>query len=219
MNECELSYEMKAELQKKLLKIYEEVTLIVKSLNSQETCLLCEIKHVKDLVLELDSLTTFYHFQASLLPNVIGLDEISKALSLLSEKRHGALIAVERNENLEPFIEKCTGTGVRIEAKVTSSLLQTIFFPGNIMHDGGVVVRKGQIVTAGCVFPLSEQKFTEEGQKMGTRHRAALGLSERSDALVMVVSEETGQVSFALNGVLYPIEVKMCENLKQHAGK
>ena len=215
MTICQLRPDMIEALREQLVKISQQAASMVKAIDTQ-SCLLCETKNIKDLALELDSMTTYYHFQSSLLPHVEGLDEISKALSSLAEKRHGALIAVERNDSLEAFIQKCKVAGVVIEARVTASLLQTIFFPGNIMHDGAVIVRNGQIVTAGCVFPLSEQKVSKEGRKIGTRHRAALGLSEQCDALVIVVSEETGRVSFALNGQLFPIEVKLCESLEQH---
>ena len=82
-------------------------------------------------------------------------------------------------------------------------MLKTIFFPGNPLHDGAVLIRGNQIVSAANVLPLTTKVISE--RKLGTRHRAALGLTELSDALVLVVSEETGKVSFAINGNLYPI--------------
>lgn len=211
MTLCQLDDNMKEELRDKLVGISQQVDRIVKSIENKETCLLCDIKGVKELALDLDKITTFYHFQSSLFPHILGLDEISKALTVLSAKRHGALIAIERRDSLAAF----GNTGIHVGAKLTASLLQTIFYPGNPMHDGAVIVQDGQIVSAGCVFPLTEHKYSQEGRKVGTRHRAGIGLSERSDALVVIVSEETGQVSFALNGTLYPIEVKMCENLSK----
>lgn len=215
MTLCQLSEEMKVEIQNKLEDIKKQVEAIVNMMEGKEGCLLCEITTVVNLTRELEVLTSFYHFQSSLLPHLEGLDEIIKALAVLSDKRHGALVAVEQKDNLDNFLIDCNTTGVSIGAKVSGPLLQAIFYPGNPLHDGAVVIRHGEITSAGCIFPLSEQKVTKEGRKLGTRHRAALGLSEKTDAVVIVVSEETGQVSFALNGILHPIEVSLCERGKE----
>ena len=86
---------------------------------------------------------------------------------------------------------------------MSPSLLESIFYPGNPLHDGAVLVRENQIVSAANVLPLT--KTVISGKKLGTRHRAAIGLSEQSDALVLVVSEETGKISFAFGGKLYPV--------------
>lgn len=214
MTLCHLSNDMRDNLLNKLAEVRDQVDRIVKSMNDQQGCLLCEIAGIKELAHEVEALASFYHFQSSLFPHVKGMDEISKGLATLSEKHHGALIAVEQNEDLEPFIFNCGSTGTSIDAKVSSALLQTIFFPGNPLHDGAIIIKDGRITCAGCIFPLSEKRYTREGRKIGTRHRAALGLSELTDALVIVVSEETGQVSFALNEALHPIEVEICENSK-----
>lgn len=106
---------------------------------------------------------------------------------------------IQREDSLESLIRP----GISIGAELTHSLLESIFFPGNPPNDDAVIVSLNQIVSAANVLPLSD-RFTGD-QKLGTRHRAALGLTERSDALVLVVSDETGKVSFALNGNLYPI--------------
>lgn len=106
---------------------------------------------------------------------------------------------VERKNQLDSFIR----TGIPIGATLTHSLLESIFYPGNPLHDGAVLVRTNQIMSATNVLPLSKRVLGEK--KLGTRHRAALGLTEISDALVLVVSEETGRVSFAVDGKLYPI--------------
>lgn len=214
MSNCQLTDEMKLNLCSKLREIQQRVDTIVSSITDQENCLLCEISGIKDLAFELEVIASFYHFQSTLLPDLKGMDEISKALATLSEKRHGALIALELKDNLDPVVIRCNTTGTSIDANVSSSLVQCIFYPGNPLHDGSIIVRDGKILSAGCVFPLSAQKLSREGRKLGTRHRAALGLSEKADALVIVVSEETGQVSFAMNGELHPIEVKLCENLQ-----
>jgi len=117
----------------------------------------------------------------------------------MSMRRHGGLIVIEREDSLKSLIQP----GVHIGAELTHSLLETIFFPGNPLHDGAVLVNQNLIESAANVLPLSE-RYTGE-KKLGTRHRAALGLSEVSDALIMVVSEETGRISFAFKGNLYPI--------------
>ncbi len=119
----------------------------------------------------------------------------------MSLRRHGGLIVIQRKDTLENLIQP----GIHIGgADLTHSLLESIFFPGNPLHDGAVLVNQNQIESAANVLPLSE-RYTGGEKKLGTRHRAALGLSEVSDALIMVVSEETGRISFALKGNLYPV--------------
>lgn len=218
MTLCQLTHEMKADIQAKLESIRQQVDAIMTKMGEEEGCLLCEITSVVDLTHELEVLASFYHFQSSLLPHIEGLDEIIKALARLSHNRHGALVAVERSDSLETYINACSITGVPISAVVSAPLIETIFYPGNPLHDGAVLVRKNQIVSAGCLLPLSNRKYNKEGKKIGTRHRAALGLSELTDALVLTVSEETGQVSFALNGILHPIEIKLCSHIDSPLG-
>lgn len=121
---------------------------------------------------------------------------ICDAAEQLSDTRTGALIVLERNSNLSEVIR----TGTPLNADVNREMLGTIFYEGTPLHDGAVVVRDGVLKAAGCVLPLSDN--LEIGKDMGTRHRAALGMSENSDAVVVVVSEETGIISMAKNGVL-----------------
>ena len=121
---------------------------------------------------------------------------ICDAAEQLSDTRTGALMVLERNNNLEEIIR----TGTPLSANVIPEMLGTIFYEGTPLHDGAVVIRDGRIVAAGCVLPLSNN--LEMGKDMGTRHRAGLGMSENSDAVVNVVSEETGIISLAKNGVL-----------------
>ena len=123
-------------------------------------------------------------------------DILMKALALLSEKRLGALIALEREIGLKNYVH----TGIKLDAKISEQLLVTLFFQNTPLHDGGVIIRQGQVSAAGCVFPLSSS--TTLDPLFGTRHRAALGLSEETDALVFVVSEETGGIAAALDGKL-----------------
>ncbi|MER3557363.1 MAG: TIGR00159 family protein [Thermus sp.] len=121
--------------------------------------------------------------------------ELIWAVRRLSERRHGALIALERRTPLGDL----AATGEILEARLSSRLLETLFFPGTPLHDGGVILREGRILASGCVFPLSDKEVD-----LGTRHRAALGLSEVSDALVIVVSEERGSIRVAEGGRLSP---------------
>jgi len=122
------------------------------------------------------------------------LDELMDAVFSLAKNKIGALIALEREIGTRAVQE----TGTRLDAEVSSALLQTIFFPRTALHDGGVVIEGGRIRAAGCVFPLSADRMG----RSGTRHRAAAGMSEETDALVIVVSEETGAVSLASRGHL-----------------
>lgn len=124
------------------------------------------------------------------------VDEIANAAIKLSKNRIGALLAIERDVGLAEYVEK----GCRIDATLTSELLETIFFPGSALHDGAVVVRGDRVAAAGCLFPLTDDMSLSKS--MGTRHRAALGISEETDAVAVVVSEETGRISIAVDGKL-----------------
>lgn len=122
------------------------------------------------------------------------IQTVSQACSQLSLARHGALIVLERETGLQDIIE----TGVCINAEVSRDLLLTIFFPNTALHDGAVIIREDRIVAAGCVLPLSAANGVD--RHLGTRHRASLGVTEGSDAIAVVVSEETGIISIAHNG-------------------
>jgi diadenylate cyclase len=130
-------------------------------------------------------------------PQVLALNEIARAVERLAERRIGALIALERQTPLGDY----AGNGVRLDAQVTSLLLETIFARNTPLHDGGVIVQHGRVWAAGCLFPL-QQEASGVRRLYGTRHRAALGLSELSDALVIVVSEERGTIRVASAGQL-----------------
>jgi diadenylate cyclase len=125
----------------------------------------------------------------------VALDVVAKTVQSLARERRGALIAIERANSL-PHV---AGTGTRLDAEVTPELLAGLFWPGAPLHDGGVVMRGDRLVAAGCIFPLADRDLDS---RLGTRHRAAVGLSEESDAVVVVVSEETGRTSVAVGGEL-----------------
>lgn len=124
------------------------------------------------------------------------VEALLEAVRRLAENKIGALIAIERGVNTAPYQEAAT----RLDSLVSPELLMTIFFPNSPLHDGGVIIRSGRIVAAGCLFPLSQKP--ELSRSLGTRHRAAIGLTEETDAIVIVVSEETGAVSVAYKGRL-----------------
>jgi len=124
------------------------------------------------------------------------LGEIVRGAEQLAQRRHGGLIVVERNVGLRNFVE----TGTRIDAKVSAELLVTLFSPGSPLHDGAVILREDAVVAAACILPLSANPRT--AAMFGTRHRAALGLTEETDAAVVVVSEQSGGISVAFRGKL-----------------
>jgi diadenylate cyclase len=124
------------------------------------------------------------------------IDEVVKSASILSKKKIGALIALEREIGLRPYIE----SGIILDSKVTSELINTVFMPNTPLHDGGVIIQGGTLIAAGCLFPLSQDQRLSK--TMGTRHRAAIGLTEETDAVAVVVSEETGAISVSIGGKL-----------------
>ena len=124
------------------------------------------------------------------------VSEIVNACEYLKKNRIGALIILERDYSLREYIERAK----KIYAEITSDLLISIFFPNNPLHDGGVIIQGDKITCAGAVFPTSVD--TRISKRLGTRHRAAIGISEESDCISLIVSEETGRISIAINGDL-----------------
>lgn len=118
------------------------------------------------------------------------------ACEAMSRERVGALIVFARNHSLEEYVK----TGTTIEAQVSEQLIRNIFFPKASLHDGAMIIREGKIMAAGCVLPLSDSHNISAD--LGTRHRAGVGMSEHSDAVVIIVSEETGTISMAIGGML-----------------
>lgn len=124
------------------------------------------------------------------------MDAVARAARSMSETKTGALIVLERETRLGEYIS----TGTQLDAAVSSGLLENIFVPNTPLHDGAVIIRGSRIVTAGCLLPLTSN--TNLPAELGTRHRAAIGLSEVTDAVIVVVSEETGKISIAQEGSL-----------------
>ena len=124
------------------------------------------------------------------------IEIIIQTVERLSDVRIGALIAIEQSIQLQEAIE----SGIIIDCQASPEMLETIFFPNNAIHDGGVVIKADRIALAACIFPLTQRQ--DLNKSLGTRHRAAIGLSEETDAVVVVVSEETGAISHAYKGQL-----------------
>jgi diadenylate cyclase len=122
------------------------------------------------------------------------INEVIRSVNYLAHRKIGALIVFERNTGLNDYIE----SGIKMESKLSSELLSNVFIPNTPLHDGAVIIRGNQIMAAGCYLPLSENPFISK--ELGTRHRAAIGVTEVCDAISVVVSEETGQISLAING-------------------
>jgi diadenylate cyclase len=139
-------------------------------------------------------------------PRIGQLEAVITAAEILSQERRGALVVFPRRINIKSVVE----TGTRINGEISSSLIVAIFEFDGPLHDGAMIIQNGRITAAGCFLPLSEQQDIRKS--FGTRHRASLGMSEQSDAVILVVSEETGAISLAVDGKLYydlsPIEVQ-----------
>ncbi len=148
------------------------------------------------------------------------INNVCEAVSNLSQNKTGALIVLEKNIKLQDIIR----TGTIIDALPSSQMIENIFFKNSPLHDGGMIIRDGKLFAAGCLLPLSQNfKISKE---LGTRHRAALGMSEISDAIIVVVSEETGVISVAqeghltrrlsVNGLKHRLEKEMIINIEEH---
>ena len=125
------------------------------------------------------------------------VEAMKKSVSYMAKRRIGALISIEKDTGLNEYVE----TGIKMDSHITSELIINIFIPNTPLHDGAVIIQKNKISAAACYLPLSESAFISK--ELGTRHRAALGLSEVTDAITVVVSEETGAISITANGNLH----------------
>ena len=129
--------------------------------------------------------------------DALQLDELVNAITSMAEEKIGSLIVIERKTGLRSYVE----SGVTINAGISEELLRTIFFPNTALHDGAIIIQEGKVAAAACYLPLSDSKQLKK--QHGARHRAALGIAEETDALVLVSSEETGQISVMVNGRMY----------------
>ncbi|MDP8224632.1 MAG: diadenylate cyclase CdaA, partial [Candidatus Lernaella stagnicola] len=130
-------------------------------------------------------------FAATSIPSVEFVEELVRSTTALTNRRIGALIVLERETGLNEYVEE----GIQLDAGVSRELIVSVFLPSSPIHDGAVIIRAGRIVAAGCFFPLASD--VEIDKDLGTRHRAGLGVSQETDALVLIISEEKAQVSVA----------------------
>lgn len=149
-------------------------------------------REIRRMLARIESFSSLY----SIRQRRENLETIVQSADRLADVKIGALIAIEQSADLDQVVE----SGVTINCQASAEMLETIFFPNNAIHDGGVIVRGDQIARAACIFPLTQRK--DLNKSLGTRHRAAIGLSDESDAVVVAVSEETGMISHAYRGQL-----------------
>ena len=162
--------------------------------------LLQKVYEIREGLNQLEQKLLHTHLQCCISPSLKVPGDVVIALSKLSEKRHGAIIIIEQKDSLDAYLKG----GVAINSSISAPILENIFYPGSPLHDGAVVIRNTKILKASCVLPLSPYDPELEALRLGTRHRAAIGISQVSDALVIVVSEEKGWISLALQGQFYP---------------
>jgi uncharacterized protein (TIGR00159 family) len=192
-------------VQEKIETLKDQVTRLYKTLPCTRQCsqlsnILQKLYELREGINQLEQGLLRSHLKCCISPNIKIPSKVVLAVSKLSAKRHGAIIVIEQQTKLDD----CVQNGVSIEAVVSAPILENIFFPGSPLHDGAVLIRDTLIHRANCVLPLAPPSQELEKLDLGTRHRAAIGLSQVSDALVIVVSEEKGWISLALRGQLYP---------------
>ena len=186
-------------IRKNLLTLSEEVHEMIHNIDKKQSGILNEFEEIHHLFHNVQVSTATYYLRAFLTPYTNHLEALKTAIWHMAERNHGALIVIQRNDSLDNHLY----SGIPLLAKLSYPLLESIFYAGNPLHDGAVLIHEDIIISASNVLPVSELKAGMK--KIGTRHRAALGITERTDALALVVSEETGRASFAINGKLYPI--------------
>ncbi|SFS30723.1 sporulation-specific diadenylate cyclase CdaS [Marininema halotolerans] len=195
-NNCDFS-PLKEKIKESLAGISVQINGIAQAIHVDQGCLLKEFSEIRERFTHIESVAASFYLRCYLAPYTDLYVELAKSIEHLSVRRHGALIVVRRNEDPHPWLQH----GVPVGASFTDSLMESIFYPGSPLHDGAVLIVGDQIVSAAHVLPLTNRSI--EGRKLGTRHRAAIGITEQCDALSIVVSEETGRPSFAVNGELY----------------
>ena len=195
------SSSLKDHLEKQLLELSTLAKNNIKLLNNENLCLVQQFEGMKNVMVDIITTAASYYLNCYLTPYTSKYEDLTISIQNLSKRKHGALIVVERKDKLDSLLQ----ANIPIGGTLSHALIESIFYPGNPLHDGAVLIRSETVVSAANVLPLSNINVTDK--KLGTRHRAAIGLTERSDALVLVVSEETGQASFAIDGALHPINV------------
>lgn len=197
-NEEELLKEQLEELNSLVTQIHNDVPCLRQS--SRLNDLLQKMYEIRIGLNQIEQNLLQTHFRCCISPSIQVPEEVIHALSSLSEKRHGGIIVLEHEDDLDEHLQG----GVIIDAAVSAPMLENIFYPGSILHDGAVIIRDLRIRKANVLLPLAPHSEELDALALGSRHRAALGLSMVTDALIIAVSEEKGWISMALQGQLYP---------------
>jgi len=198
LSEEEAIKEKLEELKSRVTQLHEGIPCLKQC--SHLSSLLQKMYEIREGLNQLEQGLLQTHLKCCISPNIKLPGEVVLALSKLSEKRHGAIIVMEHEDNLDEYLQG----GAIIEAPVSAPILENIFYPGSPLHDGAVIIRDSNIRKASVLLPLAPHTSELEALGLGSRHRAALGLSQVSDALIIVISEEKGWISMALRGQLYP---------------
>ena len=198
LSEEETIKEKLEKLKSRVIQLHKEIPCLKQC--SRLSNLLQKMYEIREGLNQLEQGLLQTHLKCCISPNIKLPGEVVLALSKLSEKRHGAIIVMEHEDNLDEYIQG----GAIIEAPVSAPILENIFYPGSPLHDGAVIIRDSNIRKANVLLPLARHTSELEALGLGSRHRAALGLSQVSDALIIVISEEKGWISMALRGQLYP---------------
>ena len=198
LSEEEAIKEQLEELKSRVTQLHEGIPCLKQC--SQLSNLLQKMYEIREGLNQFEQGLLQTHLKCCISPNIKLPGEVVLALSKLSEKRHGAIIVMEHEDNLDEYLQG----GAIIEAPVSAPILENIFYPGSPLHDGAVIIRDSNIRKANVLLPLARHTSELEALGLGSRHRAALGLSQVSDALIIVISEEKGWISMALRGQLYP---------------
>jgi len=192
-------------IKEKLEDLKSRVTQLHNDIPSMKACsrlsdLLQKIYEIRVELNQLEQGLLQTHLKCCISSKIKVPAEVVLALSSLSEKRHGVIIAIEHEDNLDDHLQG----GVIIDAPVSAAILENIFYPGSPLHDGAMIIRDSKIRKVNVLLPLAPHTQELGALGLGSRHRAALGLSQVSDALIIVVSEEKGWISMAYQGQLYP---------------
>ena len=192
-------------IKEQLEDLKSRVTQLHKGISCLKECsrlgdLLQKMYEIREGLNQLEQGLLLSHLKCCISPNINVPGEVVLSLYKLSEKRHGAIIVMEHENNLDEHLQG----GAVIDAVVSAPILENIFYPGSPLHDGAVVIRDSNIRKVGVLLPLAPHTSELQALGLGSRHRAALGLSQVSDALIIVISEEKGWISLAFKGQLYP---------------
>ncbi len=198
LSEEETIKEKLEELKSRVTQLHEDIPCLKQC--SHLSNLLQKLYEIREGLNHLEQGLLRTHLKCCISPNIKVPGEVVLAVSKLSAKRHGAIIVIEQETNLDEYLKG----GAIIRANISAPILENIFYPGSPLHDGAVVIRDANIRKASVLLPLAPHTSELEALGLGSRHRASLGLSQVSDALIIVVSEEKGWISMALRGQLYP---------------